>query len=169
VKSLPIKRSAMPRSEHVRRAVQPSFKPRLVFARDDASGASKRPGEAVKLLIVEDDYLVATQMEATLMDAGFDVAVVSSAEDAVEAAAGSPVDLVLMDVRLAGRLDGVDAAIELFNRHGIRSIFATAHSDAATRKRAQPAEPMGWLQKPFTMSSLVEAVRSSLQFLDKKH
>jgi hypothetical protein len=126
----PARRAASP-PEPARRAIQPAFKPSFVFARDDATGAGKRPGQPVKILVVEDDYLVAIQMEQTLSDAGFEVAgVVASAEAAIDAAAAQRVALVIMDIRLAGRRDGVDAAIELFGRHGIRSIFATAHMDA---------------------------------------
>jgi CheY-like chemotaxis protein len=166
----PVRRSILPQTEPVRRAIQPAFKPRLVFARDDVSGADKRPGEPVKVLVVEDDYLVSIQMEQALSEAGFEVAgLVASADDAIEAAAVQRVKLVIMDIRLAGRRDGVEAAIELFNRYGIRSIFATAHMDAETRKRAAIAQPLDWLQKPYSMASLIDTVRKSLDTLNKKH
>src|ERR1051325_8531155 len=141
----PVRRSVLPQTEPVRRAIHPALRPRLVYARDDASGADRRPGEPAKILVVEDDYLVAMQMEQALSDAGFKVAgVVASAEDAIDAAAAWRVALVIMDIRLAGRRDGVEAAIELFSSHGIRSIFATAHIDAETRKRAAPSQPLDW-------------------------
>ena len=153
----------MPESAPVQRAIEHAWRPRLVFARDDAAGAGKGPGAPAKLLVVEDDYLVAAQMEQALTEAGFDIAgVVASAEDAIETAVAERVSLVIMDIRLAGRRDGIDAAVELFKHHGIRSIFATAHADAESRKRAASAEPLGWLQKPYTMASLIESVKKSL-------
>lgn len=118
----------------------------------------------MKVLVVEDDYLVGAQVESALSDAGFAVAgVVASAEEAIEMAQTRGIALVIMDIRLAGPGDGVDAALEIFERHNIRSIFATAHADPETRKRAEGAMPLGWLQKPYSMSSLVTVVRAALK------
>jgi DNA-binding NtrC family response regulator len=162
----PVRRSVLPQTNPVRRAIQPAWKPRLLFTRDDASGT----GKPAKVLVVEDDYLVAIQIEQALSDAGFEVAGVhASAEEAIDAAAAQRVALVVMDIRLAGRRDGVEAAIELFGRHGIRSIFATAHMDAETRNRAAAAQPLDWLQKPYSMASLIDSVRKSLNTLSNKH
>lgn len=159
-----VKRSALPWTEPPRQAIARPFRPRMVFARDDSLYAGKRPDEPTKVLVVEDDYLVGSQVESALTDAGFKVAgVISSAEEAIEVAETRGVALVIMDVRLAGPRDGVDAAIELFKRHGIRSVFATAHADPETRKRAEGAMPLGWLQKPYSMSSLVTVVRAALK------
>lgn len=144
-------------------AIEPRFRPRLVFSRGATAGAGKRPDAAPRVLVVEDDFLVSTQIEEALSEAGFEaVDVVATAEDAVGRGATQDVMLVVMDIRLAGKGDGIDAAIELFERHGIRSIFATAHADPEVRERAQKAKPIGWLQKPYTMASLVAAVRDAL-------
>jgi DNA-binding NarL/FixJ family response regulator len=144
----------------VRCALPTLGRPILVFAHDEAAGADKGSGETFRVLIAEDDYLVGMQMEDALTDAGFaPVAVVVTAEEAIKTAAAARVDLVIMDIRLAGRLDGIDAAIELFRQHGIRCVFATAHTDSGARARAQGANPLGWLQKPYSMASLVDLVR----------
>jgi len=144
--------------------IEPAFRPRIVYSRDDARGSARQPREPVKVLVAEDDYLVGMQMEQALTDAGFAVAAtVATAEEAIEKAAAEDVALVIMDIRLAGRRDGVDAALELFERHGIRVIFATAHADTEIRRRAEGAMPLGWLQKPYAMSSLVAAVRDALE------
>ena len=74
--------------------------------------------------------------------------------------------LVLMDIRLAGTMDGVDAALVLFREHGIRCIFATAHHDLEVRRRAGPAEPLGWLAKPYAMPAMLAAVRQGLADLE---
>ena len=114
-------------------------------------------------MIVEDDFLVASEAEAALIEAGFNVAaVVASAEDAIAAASKQRPDLAIVDIRLAGKRDGIDAAIELFKDYGVPCIFATAHSDAHARSRAEPAQPLGWLQKPYSMPSLVRLVRDAV-------
>lgn len=143
----------------VRRAL-PFGRPVVVFARDEAAGAYPDTSDPFRILIAEDDYLVGMRMEDALTEAGFSpVAVVVSAEEAIDTAVAARVDLVIMDIRLAGRLDGIDAAIELFRQHGIRCVFATAHADETARTRAETASPLGWLQKPYSMASLVELVR----------
>jgi len=139
-----------------------------VFARDDAAGADKRTDMAARILVVEDDFLVAMQMESALTEAGFEVAgVASSGEDAIELALKERPRLCVMDIRLAGKRDGIDTALQLSAEQGIRCIFATAHHDEESRRRAAPAGPLGWLHKPYTMSSLVGLVRSALAELDK--
>jgi two-component system, response regulator PdtaR len=67
-----------------------------------------------------------------------------------------------MDIRLARSSDGVDAAISLLHRQGLRCVFVTAHADPATRSRAVAAHPLGWLIKPFNAAALVKAVREAL-------
>jgi DNA-binding NarL/FixJ family response regulator len=113
-------------------------------------------------LLVEDDFLIAMQIEAAFAGAGLELAgTASTAEEAVAMAAVHRPVLAIMDVRLAGKRDGIDAACDLFREHGIRCIFATAHHDPDTSRRAAPAHPLGWLQKPYTMASLIEAVRAA--------
>jgi len=141
--------------------------PRLVFARDDTAGAGVRPDRPGRILVVEDDFLVAMQMESALVEAGFEVAgIASTGEDAIELALTERPRLAVMDIRLAGERDGVDTALQLFAEQGIRCIFATAHHDEQSRRRAAPAVPLGWLPKPYTMASLVGMVRSALRELE---
>jgi DNA-binding NarL/FixJ family response regulator len=139
---------------------------RALRARDDSSGVEQAPAEPARIAVVEDDYLVASQMEAALTDAGFDVCgIASSADEAIALARRERPALVVMDIRLSGARDGIDAALELFAAQGIRCVFATAHHHADARARAQPARPLGWLAKPYTMVSLVRAVRDALREL----
>lgn len=145
-----------------------SNKPRLVFSRADGSGAGIQKSSSSTILLVEDDYLIAMQVEIALSEAGFELAgIASSAEEAIEMAVAHRPVLAIMDIRLAGQRDGIDAALELFRNHDIRCIFATAHSDPDTSKRAEPAQPLGWLQKPYTMTSLVEEVHRALDELSR--
>src|SRR5438132_9466755 len=121
------------------------------------------PGLARRILIVEDNYFVAHQCRNALFDAGYDVVdAVITADDAVRAAMDRRPELVLMDIYLPGKRDGVDAAVEIFQRFGIRSVFASALSDAAVKARAESAQPLAWLAKPFNDRKLVATVGSAL-------
>jgi two-component system, response regulator PdtaR len=161
------KRAIRP-SPNTEYAATPRLWPQLVFARDDDGTSDKRPSEPVRILVVEDDFLIGTLIETALIEAGFAlVAVALSAEEAIAAAAAERPALAIMDIRLAGQRDGIDAAIELFRDYGIRCIFATAYQDEAAQRRAQPAAPLAWLRKPYTMATLVETVRRGLQELGR--
>ncbi len=143
----------------------PEVYPRALhrLARDDSWSAEEPDQARGPILVVEDDFLVAMQIETTLTEAGFALTgTASSGEEAIEMAASIRPALVLMDIRLAGRMDGVDAALALFRAHGIRCIFATAHHDPEVRRRAAPAEPLGWLAKPYAMPAMLAAVRQGL-------
>ena len=129
-----------------------------------SSSPSARTDEApASVLVVEDDFLIGMQTESALVDAGFTVVgIATTAEEALVLARQHKPLLALMDIRLAGRHDGVDAAGQIFRELGIRCLFATAHDDAHTRARAEPFQPLGWLAKPYTMPSLVAVVRAAL-------
>lgn len=136
------------------------------YAADDGFGSGMRAGKRDRILIVEDDFLVAAEMEATLCDAGFEiVGTVATGEEALQLAEAESPTLAVMDIRLAGDRDGIDTALELFRSHRIRCIFASAHSDQESRLRAAPGAPLGWLQKPYTMASLTEMVRAAVREL----
>ncbi|AMN42285.1 response regulator [Rhodoplanes sp. Z2-YC6860] len=152
-----------PLPRHNSQALRPAAKPRLAFARDDATGSAMQPEAPARILIVEDDFLVASDVEAALLDAGFDVVgVAETADTAIALARSQKPALILMDIRLVGPRDGIDTAIAIYRDQGIRSLFASAHSDALARSRAAPAEPLGWLQKPYSMGRLVDAVKEAL-------
>jgi CheY-like chemotaxis protein len=115
-----------------------------------------------RVLVVEDDYLVGLTICDLLEGAGYMVlGPAITGEEAVSLALDERPDLVLMDVRLAGEMDGVDAAIEIA-RYGIRSLFVSAHSDPQTRSRGAVAKPHGWLEKPFANVQLLGAVAAAL-------
>ena len=137
-----------------------------VWAPAAEQGASGRPtasvSTATRVLVVEDDFLISMSVEDALTEAGFEVVGVSrTAEEAVAAAAEARPALVVMDIRLAGKRDGIDAAQEIYRRFGVRSIFATAHADAEIQARALAAAPLGWLQKPYSTQALIELVRQA--------
>jgi two-component system, response regulator PdtaR len=120
-----------------------------------------------KILIVEDQYFVAIDCELNLQSAGHEcVGLATTAAQAIEIAQCEHPDLVIMDIRLAGRRSGVEAAIEIYERFGIRSIFASANADAATHRQAERARPLGWVDKPYSGEELLDAVEAGLQQLE---
>jgi DNA-binding NarL/FixJ family response regulator len=136
------------------------------WAKDDAAAADAQAG--ARILIVEDDFLVSTTLEAALTDAGFVVVgVAASAAEAVRLAQTERPHLAVVDIRLTGEGDGVVAAETMFRELGVRSIFATAHDDADTRKRARQASPLGWVGKPYTPARVIALVRRALAALDE--
>lgn len=126
--------------------------------------AAKSQEHRLRILIVENEFLIALELENRLLDAGFNVVgIAATAEEAISLAASESPDLAITDIRLAGRKDGVDTAIELFATLGLRSIFSSAHAgDADTQNRAKPAWPIGWLQKPYPASALIGLIRTYL-------
>jgi two-component system, response regulator PdtaR len=119
-----------------------------------------------RILVVEDNVFVAQQCMCALTKAGYEVTgIVTTAEEAVEHALQQRPDLVLMDIYLRGARDGVEAALEIFKRSGIRSIYASAVSDAEMRTRAELAQPLAWLPKPFSDRKLVATVNVALREL----
>lgn len=128
-----------------------------------ASNQSRKALRPARVLIVEDEYFVALEAEQSLADAGFTVVgVADSAELAIKLALSERPEIVVMDIRLSGVRDGIDAAIELRSRLGVRCIFATAHSDAGTRRRAEQAGAFAWLQKPYSSGALIEVLNQAL-------
>jgi CheY-like chemotaxis protein len=122
----------------------------------------KRFGRA-RIIIAEDDFLIGMQMQEALSAAGLDVAGIAvTAEEVLDQAKLERPVLVVMDIRLAGRQDGIEAAGNLFRQFNVRCIFATANDDRHTRERAQPFAPFGWLTKPYTMASLLALVADAL-------
>ena len=106
----------------------------------------------LRILIVEDHKIVSLGIEAVLLDAGHEVvASASSATEALKVATDHRPDLILMDIKLAGGTDGVEAAIQIRDQLGIPSIFFTGHVDADTRERASAASPLAIIDKSLSI------------------
>ncbi|HEY9692829.1 MAG TPA: ATP-binding protein [Oculatellaceae cyanobacterium] len=115
-----------------------------------------------KLLVVEDEEIVAFDIESTLMALGYDViAVVPSGEEAIQEAATNKPDLVLMDIRLKGSMDGIQAG-SIIKQFNIPVVYLTAHADTATLQRAKITTPFGYLVKPFEEIALQTTIEIAL-------
>jgi two-component system, response regulator PdtaR len=120
-----------------------------------------------RILIVEDQYFVAVDCELHLRSAGFEcVGLATTAAGALDLAERERPDLIIMDVRLASRADGVEAAIVIFERLGIRCIFASAHADETTRRDAARAQPLAWVDKPYAPAALLGTIKDALNQLE---
>jgi len=119
-----------------------------------------------RVLVVEDESIVAKSIQSSLKSLGYTVpAVVSSGEEAVHKAEETRPDLVLMDIVLKGRMDGIKAAREIYNRLNIPIVYLTAYSDDKTIERAKLTEPFGYVLKPFE----IREIRSAIEIALHKH
>ncbi|MBU4534413.1 MAG: response regulator [Euryarchaeota archaeon] len=108
-----------------------------------------------KILIVEDEELVAQDIKSILEDLGYVVpAIISSAEEALEKIEQNCPDSVLMDIMLEGEMDGIEAAHVIGDRFDIPVVYLTAYSNGDVLKRAKKTEPYGYILKPFQEQDL---------------
>ncbi|MGL9622438.1 response regulator [Bradyrhizobium sp. U531] len=109
----------------------------------------------LKVLIVEDEFFIALDAEDQVASLGHTVVGTAvSAEQAIRIAGEERPDVVLMDIRLIGPVDGIAAALEIRSRYGVEAIFVTANTDPSTLARAESIEPLAVLQKPLTKDRL---------------
>jgi DNA-binding response OmpR family regulator len=117
-----------------------------------------------RIAIVEDEYLIAVCFEDILGTAGYDVVgIFSSAETLFESLAAAPVDLILMDVHLAGKMNGVEATRTITERWKIPVIVLTGYGDAKTKTMALDSGATNVLNKPVPNPLLMRAVHSVLK------
>ncbi len=116
-----------------------------------------------RILIVEDEGIVATDIERQLLALGYEPAGIAvSGEEAVVLAARERPDLVLMDIHLAGEMDGIQAATVIRNTCGIPAVFLTAYASEDVVERAKDASPLGYIIKPFEVAELRTTVEIAL-------
>lgn len=116
-----------------------------------------------RIMIVEDERIVAKDIQNMLKRIGYEVPVaVASGEEAVQKAAEIQPDLVLMDIMLKGQIDGVEAAEQIRATHQIPVIYITAYADKNTLQRAKVTEPYGYILKPFQERELNTAIEIAL-------
>ncbi len=121
---------------------------------------------ASSVLIVEDERIVAMDLQETLCAMGYDAyAIASSAADAMRRAAERCPDVVLMDIRIKGDLDGIETATLLRELYDVPVIYLTAYADEATIERAKKSQPYGYLLKPVNASDL----RSAIEVCTHRH
>ncbi|MCC5606663.1 response regulator [Nostoc sp. CHAB 5834] len=116
-----------------------------------------------KILVVEDEAIVAKDLQHRLIKFGYRVpAIASSGEEAINKAIEISPDLVLMDIKLKGSMDGIEAAQEIYKRLDIPVIYLTAYADENTLERAKITEPFAYLIKPFKERELQTNIEITL-------
>ncbi len=123
----------------------------------------------VKIGIVEDEIIIADTISATLLDLGYDVVEpVGNYTDALAMIEKEKPDLLLLDIQLGGKKDGIDVAEVLKDKFNIPFIFLTANADTATIERAKQVEPPAYLVKPFNKDDLYSSIEICLYNFNKK-
>lgn len=119
--------------------------------------------EKSRIMIVEDEVIIAMLLKQSLTHLGYDVvAVVDKGEEAVKIADQVRPDLISMDISLMGEMDGIEAAYEVCNRFDIPVIYLSAFLDDAILNRAKESGAFAYLSKPVDDIELKEAVESAL-------
>lgn len=115
------------------------------------------------ILVVEDEIIVAENIRSKLERLGYVVPeIVSSGEQAIQKAIKHQVNLVLMDIELEGKIDGIEAARHLRLLYDVPIIYLTAYADEKTLQRAKLAEPFGYLIKPFQTRELHSSIEMAI-------
>lgn len=116
-----------------------------------------------RVMIVDDEILVAEDLKERLSSLGYEVtAVVGTGADAVTKAQETTPDIILMDIQLKGDMDGIEAAHEIKERFDISVVYLTAYSDQVTLDRAKVTTPFGYLIKPFAERELHSTIEMAL-------
>jgi PAS domain S-box-containing protein len=119
--------------------------------------------KSAKILVVEDESVVALDLQERLGNLGYEVpAIAASGEKAIAEAANFRPDLLLMDIKLQGSLDGVETARLIRERHDVPVIYLTSYTDAETVRRASSTHPYGYLVKPYSDRELHSSVEIAL-------
>ena len=123
-----------------------------------------RNSDRIRVLIVEDENIIALDIHSILENLGFEVCgIVSSGEQSVELAFKQRPDLVLMDIRLKGGMSGLEAAEIIHHKYKIPIIYITAYGDELTLEKAIRSESVGFITKPFEVHELKNAIKAILE------
>jgi DNA-binding response OmpR family regulator len=126
--------------------------------------AADRISSEPRALIIEDEILIAEEVADRLSRLGFSViATVDNADEGIAIATRERPDLVLMDIRLKGEKDGVQAAQEIRQQVDVPIVYVTAYSDRLTVDRAKGTEHDGYILKPFHKRDLQSTIDVAMQ------
>ena len=119
--------------------------------------------DKIRILIVEDEVIVAMTIEDSLVNRGYEViGTVDNGYSAIELAGKENPDIILMDIRLNGDLDGIETVERINEKMDIPVIFLTAHSDEETLSRVLRTKPYSFLIKPFREKELYANIETAI-------
>ncbi len=117
-----------------------------------------------RILVVEDEIIICEDIKKALQSSGFEISgIAHSGEKALSLLESNKVDLVLMDIVLNGRLNGIETAVIIKEQYNIPVVFLTSYSDKITMKRAQEAYPCGYILKPFSEEEITDTINSAME------
>jgi CheY-like chemotaxis protein len=115
----------------------------------------------IKILIVEDEAITAKDLKMDLEELGYDVLTpIAKGEDAVPIAIQEHPTLILMDIRLAGGLNGIEAAERIHLQKKIPIVFMTGYATEEIKERAQKINPLAFLEKPIDINLIQQIVNT---------
>lgn len=124
--------------------------------------------EKIRIIIIEDEFVIAEDIRATLEQFGYEVLdIISNGESALREILGRKPDMVLADIQLAGPMSGIEVVAEAQKSFRFPFIYITANSDVATYEKARSTHPHAFLVKPFTAANLLIAVDLALYHFSK--
>jgi CheY-like chemotaxis protein len=119
------------------------------------------------VLVAEDEAIIALEIKQLLLRHNYNVVdIVRSGEDLVKASEEKNPDIIVSDISLKGKLDGIDAARIIHETQDIPVIFVTGYGDDSTYHKALTASPSAFLLKPFSERKLINSVRDSIEHND---
>src|SRR5688500_11806965 len=120
----------------------------------------------IKILVVADEMIIAAKISMHLTNLGYEVTgILPRGEEALVSVEENRPDIVLMDIRLKGDINGIDTAIRMQKNAGIPVIFLTANADEATFNKAKAAKPYAFISKPYKQVDLQRAIELTISHL----
>lgn len=120
-------------------------------------------GSLIKILVVEDEMIIAAKISMQLTSLGYEVtAILPRGEEAIQHVQENKPDMILLDINLKGKLDGIETALQLQQQGHIPIIYLTANSDEATFNRAKSTKPYAFIAKPFKQLDLQRAIELTI-------
>lgn len=148
------------------RAVSESTRSAAVARSADRHQRSADPSSwprRASVLIVEDEQLVALDLATRLSSIGYDADTASAGDEAIHKVTVAPPDLILMDIKLSGEMDGIEVAERIRRSLDVPIVYLTAYADQATLDRTRRSEPYGYIIKPFNPRELEATIEMALQ------
>lgn len=125
--------------------------------------------DKVQIMIVEDDMIIAADIMMQLSQLGYEVTgIFPRGEDALKQLEATKPDIVLMDINLKGKMDGIEVGQAIYDRYALPLIYLTANADDATFHRAKATKPFAFISKPFKRSDLERTLALVISRLDEK-
>ncbi|MDX5347071.1 MAG: LytTR family transcriptional regulator DNA-binding domain-containing protein [Hymenobacteraceae bacterium] len=122
-----------------------------------------------KILIVEDEIIIAEDIAASIEELGYEVCAIDTGNDIIGLIKETQPDLILLDIHIKGDRDGIETAAIIKEEFGIPFVFLTAYADKSTIDRAKKTEPHGFIVKPFDEKDLHSTIEIALYKYNKSH